>query len=465
MAETIGQQLRKAREERNLSVENIAQVLHIRKIYLAALEDDQRHALPSPVQAKGYLRMYAEYLSLPVRPLLDCWEGKVAPVVEIIKPKIFAPQPETNIPAGEPELTPERPVGSAAVLVVEEKKGPVPEPAPEIAFPTSPKPTSFEQIGKQLREQREALGLSLPEVERYTHVRQHYLEALEDGRIESLPSPVQGRGMLSNYARFLNLDSDALLLHFANGLQTRRIEWMEQTNPGQAARRTAKRPLQTKTGSRRLFSPDLLIGSLMVLLILGFAVWTAAQVDALRSRQSSVTPPSIAEVLLDNPGLSPAVTGSVTPLALLSTLAPGEVLKSTSAGPNSATLEVTLPVTGTAPLQVYILARQRAYLRMTVDGKTAFDGRVEPGIGYPFAGEKKIELLTGSASALQVFYNQKDLGVLGLVGQVKSMIFTKDGSITPTPQFTATRTRTFEPTSTSRPSPTAPTFTITPYIP
>jgi hypothetical protein len=104
-------------------------------------------------------------------------------------------------------------------------------------------------------------------------------------------------------------------------------------------------------------------------------------------------------------------------------------------------------------------------MRVTVDGKVIFDGRVEPGIGYTYAGEKKVELLTGSASALQVFYNQKDLGVLGLVGQVKSMIFTKDGSITPTAQFTATPTRTIEPSSTLKPSPTAPTMTITPYIP
>ena len=35
-----------------------------------------------------------------------------------------------------------------------------------------------------------------------------------------LPSPVQGRGMLKNYADFLGLESDTLLLTFADGLQT-----------------------------------------------------------------------------------------------------------------------------------------------------------------------------------------------------------------------------------------------------
>ena len=456
MAETIGQTLRKAREERSLSVEKIAQALHIRQKYLEALENDRRQDLPSPVQAKGFLRMYAEYLNLPVRPALDSWEGKIEPVAPASLPIVDSPVPEpgpvVKLPAAVSVLQAE----PALALVVEVKE---PAPVPPPASPAS----SFEQIGSQLRKQREALGLSLPEVERYIHVRLHYLEALEDGRIDRLPSPVQGRGMLSNYARFLNLDGDALLLQFATGLQTRRIAWMEQTNPGQVARRTAKRPAQNKTGTRRLFSPDLLIGSLLVLIILGFAIWVAAQVDSLQNREGQVTPPSIAEVLLNNPSPSPAVTRTGTSVA--QALAPGEVVKSTSVAPSSGTQQVTIPVSGTARLQLYILARQRAYMRVTIDGKVTFDGRVEPGIGYPFAGDTKIELLTGSASALQVFYNQKDLGVLGLVGQVKSMVFTKDGSLTPTAKFTSTPTRTIEPAATLRPSPTAPTRTITPYIP
>ena len=128
-------------------------------------------------------------------------------------------------------------------------------------------------------------------------------------------------------------------------------------------------------------------------------------------------------------------------------------------------MNATVPVDGDFPLQVYVVALQRAYLRITVDNKVVFDGRVVPGNAYPFNGNDKIELLTGSAAAIQVFFNQQDLGVLGLVGQVKSYIFTGDGAVTPTPMFTATPTRTTQPTSTSQPSPTAPTSTITPFIP
>ena len=51
--------------------------------------------------------------------------------------------------------------------------------------------------------------------EAHTHVRKHYLELIEAGAFGELPSPVQARGMLANYAEFLNLDVDAILLYYA----------------------------------------------------------------------------------------------------------------------------------------------------------------------------------------------------------------------------------------------------------
>ena len=64
MAETIGQRLKKAREYRNLSLEKAADATHIRSVYLRALEADDFSTMPSPVQARGFLRNYAQYLNL-----------------------------------------------------------------------------------------------------------------------------------------------------------------------------------------------------------------------------------------------------------------------------------------------------------------------------------------------------------------------------------------------------------------
>jgi len=65
---TVGEMLREAREARNWTIDQIAQLTHVRMHYLQALEEDRRADLPSDVQARGYIRLYASALGLPAQP-------------------------------------------------------------------------------------------------------------------------------------------------------------------------------------------------------------------------------------------------------------------------------------------------------------------------------------------------------------------------------------------------------------
>ena len=62
--EALGQKLREARESRNVSIEQVARDTHISKQHLEALEVENFAALPGETYAMGFLRNYAEYLSL-----------------------------------------------------------------------------------------------------------------------------------------------------------------------------------------------------------------------------------------------------------------------------------------------------------------------------------------------------------------------------------------------------------------
>ena len=66
-------------------------------------------------------------------------------------------------------------------------------------------------IGNQLRAARESKGLTIADVEKVTRIRARFLEAMEDGRWDALPGPVQIRGFLKNYAVFLGLNGDELV--------------------------------------------------------------------------------------------------------------------------------------------------------------------------------------------------------------------------------------------------------------
>ena len=150
-------------------------------------------------------------------------------------------------------------------------------------------------------------------------------------------------------------------------------------------------------------------------------------------------------------------------------LPPPTALQNQSNSPNTQGIGETqgeiIPVKDSKPLQIYIITSDRAWVHVIADKKTVFNGRVQPGNAYAFSAETQIELVTGNAAALQVFFNQEDLGTLGLFGEVSSLVFTDQGILTPTPLFTPTYTPTTLPTLTALPSPTVPTPTVTPFIP
>jgi cytoskeletal protein RodZ len=71
MAPTIGQQLRRAREERGAELSDVEVATKIRVKFLAAMEEDRWDELPAPVYARGFLDIYARHLGLDQQALLD----------------------------------------------------------------------------------------------------------------------------------------------------------------------------------------------------------------------------------------------------------------------------------------------------------------------------------------------------------------------------------------------------------
>jgi hypothetical protein len=64
MDESIGARLKQARELRRLTLQQVSEITKVRPHYLQALENDDLSAIPSVAQARGFLRIYAEFLEL-----------------------------------------------------------------------------------------------------------------------------------------------------------------------------------------------------------------------------------------------------------------------------------------------------------------------------------------------------------------------------------------------------------------
>lgn len=420
---SIGQQLEEARKAQALNIEDVAQSTHIRIHYLEALEADNLEIFPSMVQVRGFLRAYARYLDLDVEMMLVELEGVSE---ETLSPVLLQTSPPSAVNVKEPDM------GQAEAILSE--------------------------VGAKLRNHREILGLSLEDVERQTHIRVHYLAALESGDLNGLPSPVQGRGMLNNYATFLGLDPDPLLLRYADGLQAqlaaKRSVQREQNTP------TFHQPVSRPSPLRRIFSMDFIVGGILVVFLIAFTIWGVLRISAMRA-ESNPTPtsPSIAQVLLNSATETPESVPSEPVMnetvandtgigtAIQETISPTD--EALVVDQSAETAVVTLPVVGEGPLQLSVVIQQRAWMRVVVDEETQFEGRVQAGGAYSFSGEERIELLTGNGAAIKLYFNQEELGTIGLFGEVVHWIFTVEGLQTPT----ATLTPTGLPRPTSTPTP------------
>lgn len=69
-------------------------------------------------------------------------------------------------------------------------------------------------FGDTLRQARAHKGVTLKEAEQATRINRHHLAALEDENFSALPPPIYQRGIVRNYAVYLDLDPAKLLAMF-----------------------------------------------------------------------------------------------------------------------------------------------------------------------------------------------------------------------------------------------------------
>jgi cytoskeleton protein RodZ len=76
--ESVGQDLRKAREKRGEELEHISRLLKIRKDFLQLLEEGSADALPGRAYAIGFVRSYANYLGLDGNECVERLKAEIA---------------------------------------------------------------------------------------------------------------------------------------------------------------------------------------------------------------------------------------------------------------------------------------------------------------------------------------------------------------------------------------------------
>ncbi len=451
MTQTIGQQLKQIRENLDITLDEISQRTRIRMAYLEAIESNDIESLPSKTHMRGFLRLYASELGVKLEDLKITGERSSKEPeddgVTRIRQEVNSPSEETlesDMPndAFEEKTKPPTEVDLSPAEGMKTSHEELP------AQGTSKQKQSdeiFKAIGEKLRSRREKLSLSIDDIHKNIHVPKKHLTLLETGQFGGLHSPVQAKGMLQNYASFLNLDVDSLLLDFSDGLQLQRRE--KQISHGKN-RRSAKEVSPTTLQIRNIFSLDLLVILALFIVFATFLIWGINRILAADSPvRSEADIPGVSDVLLA------PVTPTIDLLLTTNDLDSEEVIEDLIQEDEPPFVD---PITSTDPINIIIIPRQRVWVQIISDLNLVFEGRLLPGNVYDYSGQETVDILVANAGAVQIFFNDQDLGTPGLHGQLASLTFTTTGLVQPTPTITPTMTATPEttPTPSATPTPT-----------
>lgn len=112
----IGEQLRKAREAKGLSISDIEKATKIQSRYLEAIENNDFDKLPGDFYVRAFIRQYAQIVGLDGKELLSQYQGEVANEVtsEVSQPAASSPAQEVHEEAHEEEAAPVEPARISA---------------------------------------------------------------------------------------------------------------------------------------------------------------------------------------------------------------------------------------------------------------------------------------------------------------------------------------------------------------
>ena len=188
------------------------------------------------------------------------------------------------------------------------RRAPATEPAPGLP--------------ERLLAARERKGVDLYRAERDTKIRARYLAALERGDYRELPGAVYTKGFLRNYALYLGLDPDEILL-----------QWRRERGDPREPQAVIAVPRPIAAPRRGLtFSPSLIVFAILTLVVFAFVGYLAIQLLRFAKPPSIVvTDPTVAVLDVDESATDYLLRGTTSPKATVSIATPGRDPYSTSA--------------------------------------------------------------------------------------------------------------------------------------
>lgn len=263
----------------------------------------------------------------------------------------------------------------------------------------------MESLGKYLRENREARGITLEEIERVSNIGPLYLHALEKGHFHMLPAPAFTIGFLRQYARCVGLDPEEVVLRYRTAVR-------------QAGGRLRESSIE-KTGRGRRRSIWILGPSLLVLGVLWMYLYPGTEMTEERVRTIRVPRSSPKEIRKET---------LKKELGILEQVPPGEVFRQPGGneglqGPHAEGGEEKGAFAKTGSVEVILHALKETKVQVRLDDGPPSEEVLEQGGRRFLRAKERVRLKIENAGDVRIFYNGKAYENLGSKGDVVQIEF------------------------------------------
>lgn len=298
----------------------------------------------------------------------------------------------------------------------------------------------MDELGSILRDAREMKGLTLAEVQEQIRINSDYLDALEEGNYQLLPTQVHLRGFLRNYARFLDLDPEPLLekceaAYAAQSARARQENLENGSNPVLTPREDqpffepVNMDLDGSSGGAESTVRIAIIVALLITIGLAASRFLPQMMGDGDGRDNL---PQMIESLMtadeeatDGAG-DGAETMSIEPQDGMPDQTSEPIIPSERNNPAGAATDMASAPPTRAPLpatmdeiNLRLDITERTWVRVTIDGEVRLEDQITSNDGpFEWQALQEAHVLTGNAAGIFVTINEIPVGALGERGAV-----------------------------------------------
>ena len=235
------------------------------------------------------------------------------------------------------------------------------------------------EMGAQLWATRLEKGLSLEEMVILTKIPRRLLQAIEEANLQDLPEPIYIQGLIRQFADALGFDGGEFSRSFPIGSNRVSLKpaWKTPT-PGQL------RPVHLYV---------LYIG-LIVCSVSGLSQFLNNAALQASNPQSQL-----------NPEPKSGIQQKIPKTELSDVKAVSDTLSSSS----------------TQQVQIGVTLKEKSWIRVIADGKTAFEGELPQGTQRTWKAQSELTVKAGNAGVVMVSVNEEAATQMGAPGKIKEV--------------------------------------------